>query len=1666
MDKNAVSKEKAQMNNGLKPSKVNVTIEAMPYFSASIAGMHISPVTRVVMGTPQAVTQGRLELSVVGRCGDIEFLRRCDFVRDSFMPENYNLKNTNTCALEFDYDCFEYDTAFLNSLEDETEAEIYVLVKFAGSEYVTKTDILLLPYNTWAGLDSEPSVLAYFVHDEDAYIEKICSGVVENEVIDYAANSKKTIMSAVKELYKRLKECNIIYTRPAGYSAHARQKVRLPEELFSGSSILATPLEIALVFSACAKRIGFDTSVLFVRGVEGEMSVLCGVHLVKSRIDVPVCENADKIRAMVDAGDLLIVDPSVFAAAQNTSFVMALENTAESFIQNSAGLVCMIEIDKALMCSGLYVENDEFRGLSVKNSVARIYSSLVSSPSVQFLSGKNRSDIEEIPLLTVDFNAFFNDAEKAYKILPLDFNVNLAEYAAVDKDFSSILTMSSPMAKQHFSNNELVRIKARFERLKERITKEDAVTSSLRDEELYRTASDIAFGKNKKEPYFAFGYVKITDKLTELVSFAPVCLVRADFTYDSGNFYVKQAGNPIVNKVFIRNALKDSSLGYDSFMKSLMPTDKKEIFDMFENIRSALSETDDRHIYEIVREVHIVNVNIDDYVLWSNLALERNKISANETAQRAFSDKAYASEQYNYSYVPTHPLSAAGMKAVCNNGDIVVEGVFTEEKEQVFSSVASRNVTEGKSMLVVTDDMEMSQYISGLLEEAGLMECTFVADEMEIKADRALSRICEGLEKYKDFSAEGAGFVSPELSDTDKVLKEYTERLNTVHKLGMSLKESVSAYLSAGKGVRNCDAIKVDKTVFENISEAELDEIFEGAGELITVARRLQKESGLELYTPLSKHPLYHTCPKNPIDEQSKQNIRRSIEAAVPVLSEYRDVFSDVNEILQIDDREIDSLYKLEKLNDLYKLVLSARDLDIPEKFIESDIADFSKSKRFVAENKKRMEAIEFKLNFFSKEIFEDIETLLVGDEYDEGEKGFLKRFMQKKNSQDVLLQYVEHEKKSEFQQHKVADIYKLLYEYKACVVNMRHAENDGKEADENSIKLARVSDLASGLVDEICAGGEHDKKKCLSNVFRLISVIPVDSHLARKITVARARLAELYSGEKCVCKTLEENLGIDFSNLHFESGILSFDGLGKYFEELSKRLDVAYIWSLWLEKSRKLSNILPGFVDYLVQHGAVGNIDRIFAKSLLLPVSECIRDDMFESFKAENLGKAKERYVPGLLKACEISKRNVIKSYETVVKHVAETNSIDKSSFEGTELREFIEKNAAVVQKVLPIFVVTKNILTEVLPLSVEFDLVALIDNKDNGFGMLPGIAFGKRCALFNMSHISRSSLCQRLCRSASVYNVKSTHSEKDMYLLPYLSSGAFDEELVCTALSEKPSAELVRMNGTFERTTGRTNKTESELSIVKAAEMLSDTSKKVAITAFTKEQCTAIEKLCFVLSRKNKVIGQALRESRLCVCTPDRLYMKKYDGLVVSACFGADKEARIGWDFGYAGVECGEKIPEAYISISDRITEKTVLLTSLNVKDSRAIRLSGTNARVFNNFCEVLSEGRIQANMKNINTSTENSILYDIMAYIVDDTPKVCRCEGKTPLKFALRSLSDTNLYLLCDNDMDVCMHDELMIKKALEEKGKTVSTISPMILVGSECEQTFSGLVKENV
>jgi hypothetical protein len=158
----------------------------------------------------------------------------------------------------------------------------------------------------------------------------------------------------------------------------------------------------------------------------------------------------------------------------------------------------------------------------------------------------------------------------------------------------------------------------------------------------------------------------------------------------------------------------------------------------------------------------------------------------------------------------------------------------------------------------------------------------------------------------------------------------------------------------------------------------------------------------------------------------------------------------------------------------------------------------------------------------------------------------------------------------------------------------------------------------------------------------------------------------------------------------------------------------------------------------------------------------------------------------------------------------------------------------------------------------------------------MLPALGYGKRAVIMNMSRSAMSRMGNKLSEKIRVFDVCRFTGEKDRFAFTWLNSVLFGEKCSVTKPFERTGFELIRMNGTFERTIGRINKTEAEHTITKSGELCADKTKSVAITAFTKEQCTLIEKMLHIVKKKNRIIKDAIDDGRLWVATPDRLYLK----------------------------------------------------------------------------------------------------------------------------------------------------------------------------------------------
>ncbi len=1627
------------MNNGAKPTKLNIKAHTLPYYSASLAQSGVSPVLRIDVSGLLQHKNINLEISIVGKCNGQEFLQQSDFKKECFYVENYNLKNTGVCSFEFPFDCFSFDNVFLESLDHEEMAEIYILVNVDGVSVCEKTHIRLLGASIWQGLELHPDSLRNFMCPDNKIIGDITSKMGDDMFACYNAFDDKKIFSVIEQIYKSIKSCNIIYSRPSFYSASAMQKVRCPDDMFAGSSVLSTPLELALLFSACAAKKGFDTSLLFVSGHTGVVKVMCGIYTVKNECKNALIEDMSLIVDMVKFGELIVVEPSVFAAAQNTSFSLACDSAKTQICQGQLSLECMIN-----MIHGQ--DADKQKNYSVKQSLSELYASMLKKPVMKMLSGKESGRFTEIPLLTSEFDKFFYNDTDYIKLLPLEHNVNLLDFASLDKNFSSVITAEN--YGQKFSISERDAMEARFERFKTKITYDDCIVTSLSEEKLHESASNIKFAKNNNKPFAIYGYVKIKDKLTELVSFVPVCLCGIDLQYENSSFKFKQCTKPVVNKLFIRNSMKNAGLNYSSFMKASMPTDRKEIFDLFENILSALAETDDRYSYEIVREIHLISCDMTDFYLWCDIAICKEQILTSNASLGALGKNTEKTVGDSNDVYPILPSFYDELSAVRSNNDIIIDGLYSQPKIDVVSSVVARQVTEGKTSLVVVDDKAQAEYVRRKFVENKMDDSVLIIENHTQVSDIS-KQISDLLKKYANVPSDNLASYPMDLPVIFDRIVDYQKRINEQHHIGLSLQQAIEFYFEASSDAKGIDDIIISKDVFENIDKTGLDETFESIGTLISCARKLNVASGKDKYSPLSTHAMFRTNPPSRFSEDKKLEIKNAVKKIIPVLSEYRDVFYEVSGIIGIEENDIRTLSNVKALNELYKLILSVREIDIPEDFVKTDIDVFSNKMYNFSAIENRMKAIEFKLSFFNNEIFEDVVSLLPGEKYTDEEKGFFKKFKHRKNGQDTLAQYLKPEYRSAFQQRKLEDVYKLLYEYKSCVLAL-----DNKNAlpeDEQSKKLAQIAFEVSKLIDEICACNNSKKSKILSGVFRLITLIPVSPELARKITLARARFAEISSANNSCFEFIQTSLGLDLLNLEFNNGVLSFDGISVYLKSVVDKLYTSDAWMDWLECSNAVKQNFAQFVEYIVLHGAGENVENVFAKSILLPCINKIKNDLFEHNSDERISASKDKYIQLFLKACELSAHNLDVSYSQSVKHCSETNDGEKLlATEFLSVREMLEKRKPLVSKVKPVIIISKDLLTQCLPLSYDFDNVVILDNYENGYSMLPAISFGKRAVVCNMSQITCSSLVSTLKSSGiKTFTVGKFADNKNIYFSTFINNCVCGEKNVYFNTTQNSSVEVVRMNGIFDRTLSRINKTEAELSLSKAVELLSASpDKTVAVTAFTKQQCEYIEKNAYILSRKHTVLMNSLNNNKLVISTLDKLCYEYYDSIVVSACIGPDKNAKIGWDFSDADCYDLSVFPQGLVSISDRAFEKMYIITSLNEKMSGELRKSSQSAYCFNSLCNLLLNGNVPVYTENSTSLNSNSFVASLMNVVNSNSSKFAMCGGKNVFGANLFSMSKDNVVaVFVDNDGILHIHNELMLKDIASKAGFETTTISPI-------------------
>ncbi len=1596
------------MSNGYTNLTPNISVESTAFFSAGFAAAKIAPVAAVVVS---GMPDGKFGMALKIQCSHNN-VKLFSFDKEYPVKDcrQYDFENAGRLIIAFDYSDFEVNYSALKELCNGFDTEIVTTLYIGTSAYEIRNPISILSVNEFAGIEAHPEHLAAFVSPSSEAVKALVSkGTRERSFTSYydACEIASGIINSIRGM-------NIICTKRDGYSPEKRQSITPIDKMFGKSSVVATPLELALLFCSTVQCMGLDGVIAFVKNVMGVVSVYCGICIRKD-ISFAVNESITGIRRLLDDGEMLLIDPAVLSSAQNVDIEHASFLASEIMHKNGTDMLVAVGTGACNRDGVDFIYGGEMQKRRAKKdaraALGEIYSGLQAGKSFKLLSG-DYGNHDIVPL--VGFTSEM--LEKAYgdklAVRPMEISEKISDFRDISDGFAAFALKD--VKKKEYNSKEMKEVQALYASFKNRILSKDCAVSGIYEKVFHERMSRMCYGSaSGMRNYIISGFMRMTDKKTKETLYFPLSFTEIKLSNRYGYVFECSGTGIIANPVLssFLDGNDDAFISADSAEKA---------FEYFTSLAEKTAKSGEYSDVSILKEYAIVKADLTDAVLWNDIRRNGKRMLADTSfAKLAAGEKAVSSEKAKTAFTLPRFVPSDLTDAILGDGHTVISGDSVKEKTDIAVNKAVASVAEGKKVLVSSANKDFNDEFYRELEKEGFGELMLRLDENMTSEELCLLM----KNRVKEIAATVINPSSDILTDYDKLSKridEYSAALSVQDPvLGITVPEAVLSYFRA------CDAedgteikvLNVKPEAFSGMTQHKFNVLFDRASKLVEAAEAALKAAGLSRSEPLKKHPLYPVAEKCSVNEESMSVLFDTVAKINGVVSDYRDTFYDISDYIGIDISDIKDINGLYALNELYKLVISARELEIPENATGKDITFFADGASKLKTDLGRAENIEYRLKFFGKEIFEDVDTLLSGYSPSEaGHGNFIKKFLVKKNNKDVLLQYVPDENRNEFNQHNVEEIYRLLEEYRE--IKASTSVTDTYLGKENSVKLADMIKAAEELLAVIYPKASENEKLMADKIGKIcafVRLVSLDAALSKKLTYARAKFAQVYSDNECLLGELSKSINADFTKLYFDSGILGYDGFGTYLKELERNLPALDVWNKYLEAKTLACEYMPEFAEYLEENGIKEHTDRVFAASLILP-SVGYLIDKYEIIKHKNnCDGIKSRYFEMYNKAGALSSVNAVLSYKQRLKHYIETESFSNMENDiQLSLAAFVNKHKKAVLSVFPI------VFADAFRLGLMFGGEAVSDVFIAGAFESSENLLVSGCAVSNSvflikytekNGILSDMLAESGCRFAEASYSLYSHDRALGALIGKKTIYGYD--------SNMPHLSLVTVNGNMRRVTDGANPKEAQSCVAQAGEIYAKSGKSVGIFTLTHGQAAYTKHLLDLSCESDKHLAEAVENGLVKVFEPSAVCYESFDNVLVSLGAASDQNGNIGWSYG-----CGirNKAVPALVNAFNCVKERTVIVCSLTSKEITKLRKSSAEAEKL--FLTVLSAS------KNITVMDASEDARDMsgLSYMMQSTEKslvgasgrfLCEAEGYN---------TETGEFYMYDCDMQGNIKDRL--------------------------------------
>ncbi len=1524
--------------SNLKP---NITVENIPVFSACFDACGIAPVNALLIS---GLYGDKIDFSICIDChcdGNTVF-SFAEKKLEGFSPENYEFDGAGKLIVKFSSADFDVNTEFLSVITRTVNAEIKAVITVGENIYEAVSSVRILPHDEWAGAEYHPEALASFVTPEADEIENITSGI---KTADRLCSFEEAV-SYADEIIRRIRSKNIICAKKDSYSPEKAQTVKTADMLKSKSAVVATPVELAALFSSCAYKCGMKPVIAFFKNAMGVTSVFCGVTVASTGKTPVIFESLTKIRKSLENGEIILFDAAVMSSAHNIDVTYA-NAVALSYVQKPGiDIIFALNISEAFNSGvkplfGKLTTTDE-NIKDARDVLAKLYTGLVNRPVFRMLGGEY-TGYDVIPFI----GAASEKLTGKVMVRPLEISEKADAFAGLSDGFASFALKDVKQKK--YNKAELEQTVSLYSSFKQRITEKKNVVAGIYENVFHERISRMTFGNaSGTSSYLICGFVRFTDAKSGETRYLPACFkkIELDFRYDYS--FTEKPSRLIVNSVLA------SHLAHRDVQLSGLDTAEKA-FDMFEElVRAAKGRTDEFSEIKFIKEYALIKADLSDFILWNDMKLYGRRMLTNNNFAAILSGKKELAAKSQASGTVVMPvwMPDSVENKLNRTGNFIIKGQSVSEKTDIVTNKIYDALASSQKMLVASSNDAFLDEISLAAERHGLTDAVLRLNGGMSTAE-LVDLLEETLVNAVDYESKASEEDFREYEDIRVRIASFKDVIShDDNKAGISLTDAVKSYYSAidAPDGKVETVLPLKETAFESITGEKFNMLFEIAERLVKYASEAQRTAELSESQPVKNNPMFPLKPETDLTESQLEDAFDLISRILSVFSEYRENLYDISDELGIELKDIKTLDALYSLNELYKLIISARELDIPADFADSNICEMASDAGVVEKIRQRIENIEYRLRFFSKELFEDVDTLLSGYNYSEDTDGsFIKKFIVRKNNKDILLQYVSSDKKSEFYQHDTDEIYKLLNEYRA----LKNEISDSKSVltDENGVKLAALAREASRLICGIYPEAKDNSvllNKRTGKVFNFIRKVTDDAAMSKKLTYARAKFAQVYSDNDCMISRLAEMLGADFESMSFDGGILGYDGFGEYLRILEKNLPSLSCWIKFLEAKKEADMYFPSFSEHITENGIKENTDRIFAASLILPAIAHIEKEL-------GITKQKSQYNEDLSNypniAIQARKMSAEIAYDIYKKHLNEyvqaENLPDFKMDAELSLCDFVYKHREMLFNVYPCILVEASDTGAFFRGDCAADILVCDDSESAEFEMLGAASAAK--SVVAVQYESKGGYVGRRLEKLGPQTVDISYHvyPANRKLCVLLGSDRF-----VGTVSDSSTLSVVTVNGFMRRSGDLANPAEAEVCVSKAVELASKGEDGIGIFALTPGQYAYIRHLVCLNAENDKAVAEAVDSGRIRIIDASKVCFEKFRHAVVSLGASGDKNGNIGWSFGCGG---SNGCADVLCNIANSAPENTVIVTSLTAKD--LAKLSHTSTEAENIFCTVLT-------------------------------------------------------------------------------------------------------------